>query len=385
MRTATRVLFIARYHDQTMERKLLLLAEDQQWDIRHICPQMWEDEFFRVDQRDAAGAYERIALAMLGRPTDPHRALYRTLDFSMRGFQPDLIHAEEEPDSLAALQVVAARRIWAPRAKLVLHTWQNVDRPRNAAVRWVTRQTLAAADAIFCANQQAAAILERHRYRGATPVLPAIGVDMQTFVPCPDRLAHAGLVVGYVGRMVPEKGIETLIQALGLMGPGIQAILIGEGPQRVALETQVRTLQLTERIHFYPPAPPTQIARQMCQFDVLVLPSRTTRVWKEQFGRVLVEAMACQIPVVGSDSGAIPEVIGDAGLVFPEGDAASLAECLRRLDAAPERRRELAARGYERAKRLFSQEHIAGETAKIYRQLVGPPAAESASAAKWAP
>lgn len=375
-----RVLFVARYRDQTMERKLDLLAQDQGLTIRHIRPRAWEDEFVRVEQADGAGAFERIALPMLGRPADPHRALYQTFDFSMRGFQPDLIHAEEEPDSLAALQVAAARRLWAPRAKLILHTWQNVDRPRNAAVRWVTRQTLAAADAIFCANQEAAAILERHGYRGATNVLPAVGVDMQTFLPCPARLAHAGLVVGYVGRMVPEKGIETLIEALDLTGPGIEAVLIGEGPQRAALEAQVRARRLTDRIHFYPPVPPAQVARQICQFDVLVLPSRTTRVWKEQFGRVLVEAMACQIPVVGSDSGAIPEVIGDAGSVFPEGDAASLADCLRRLQASPELRRELAARGYERARRLFSQEHIARETAGIYRQLIEQPRAESRSA-----
>lgn len=375
-----RVLFVARYRDQTMERKLLLLAQDPGLTIRHIRPRAWEDEFVHVEQTDGAGGFERIALAMLGRPTDPHRALYQTLDFSMRRFQPDLIHAEEEPDSLAALQIAAARRLWAPRAKLILHTWQNIDRPRNAAVRWVTRQTLAAADAIFCANQQAATILERLYYRGATHVLPAVGVDMQTFVPCPARPAHTGLVVGYVGRMVPEKGIETLIDAAEALGPAIQVILIGEGPQRSALTAQVCARQLTERIHFYPPAPPAQVARQICQFDVLVLPSRTTRLWKEQFGRVLVEAMACQIPVVGSDSGAIPEVIGDAGLVFPEGDAASLADCLRRLEASPELRRELAVRGYERAKRSFSQEHIARATARVYRQLFEQPLAENASA-----
>jgi glycosyltransferase involved in cell wall biosynthesis len=375
-----RVLFVARYRDQTMERKLVLLAQEPGLTIRHIRPRAWEDEFGRVEQGDGAGAFERIALAMFGRPTDPHRALYQTLDFSMRGFQPDLIHAEEEPDSLAALQIATARRLWAPRAKLILHTWQNIDRPRNATVRWVTRQTLAAADAIFCANREAAAILERHRYRGAIHVLPAVGVDMQTFLPCPARPAHAGLVVGYVGRMVPEKGIETLIEAACALGEGIEVILIGEGPQRAALEAQVHARQLTNRVHFYPPAPPGQVAQQICQLDVLVLPSRTTRVWKEQFGRVLVEAMACQIPVVGSDSGAIPEVIGDAGLVFPEGDAAALADCLRRLEASPELRRELAGRGYERAKRLFSQEHIARQTARIYRQMIEQPRAEKARA-----
>ncbi len=370
-----RVLFIARYRDQTMERKLAHLAQDQALRLRYLCPSAWKDELVRVEQRGATGAFERIALPMLGSPTDPHRALYRTLDFSMRQFRPDLIHAEEEPDSLAALQIAAARRLFAPGAKLILHTWQNIDRPRNPAVRWVTRRTLAAADTVLCASREAAAILERHRYQGILRVLPAVGVDMHTFVPCSDRPLHAGLVVGYIGRMVPEKGIETLVEAMSMLGPEFRLDLIGDGQDRPALEAQVRTLQLGERIRFHPPVPPAQVARQMCQFNVLVLPSRTTRVWKEQFGRVLVEAMACSIPVVGSNSGAIPEVIGDAGLVFPEGNASALADCLRRL-TSPELRRELAARGYARAQCCYSQEHIARETAALYRQILEPLRAE---------
>jgi len=100
------------------------------------------------------------------------------------------------------------------------------------------------------------------------------------------------------------------------------------------------------------------------------LPSRTTRVWKEQFGRVLTEAMACRVPVIGSNSGAIPEVIGDAGLIFPEGDARALAGCLRRLIESPDLCRELGERGYVRVMRLYTQERIAEQTAEFYRQII---------------
>ncbi len=102
----------------------------------------------------------------------------------------------------------------------------------------------------------------------------------------------------------------------------------------------------------------------LAQVDVLVLPSRTTRVWKEQLGRVLLEAMACKVPVVGSDSGAIP-----AGLIFPEGDVAALAGCLQRLRDSPELRRELGERGYARVLAHYSQERVAARTAAFYRQL----------------
>ena len=103
-----------------------------------------------------------------------------------------------------------------------------------------------------------------------------------------------------------------------------------------------------------------------------MLPSRTTPVWKEQFGRVLAEAMACKVPVIGSDSGAIREVIGDAGLIFPEGNVAALADCLRLLNASPSLRHDLAERGYVRASGLYTQEHIAEQTADFYRQLMRP-------------
>jgi glycosyltransferase involved in cell wall biosynthesis len=109
--------------------------------------------------------------------------------------------------------------------------------------------------------------------------------------------------------------------------------------------------------------------QQLAALDVLVLPSRATPVWKEQFGRVLTEAMACRVPVVGSDSGAIPEVIGEAGLIFPAGDASALAGCLARLQAEPALRAELAERGYQRVLRHYTQAGLAERTAQFYRQL----------------
>ena len=99
-----------------------------------------------------------------------------------------------------------------------------------------------------------------------------------------------------------------------------------------------------------------------------------------KFGRVLTEAMASQVPVIGSTSGAIPEVIGDAGLIFPEGDAAALAGCLRQLQSSAALRQTVAARGAERAQRLYSQAVIAQATATVYGRLLGqePAAAQPA-------
>jgi glycosyltransferase involved in cell wall biosynthesis len=106
------------------------------------------------------------------------------------------------------------------------------------------------------------------------------------------------------------------------------------------------------------------------QLDALVLPSRTRPNWKEQFGRVLVEAMACGVPVIGSDSGEIPYVIGDAGLIFPEGQIEILRAHLSRLLADPDLRADLTRRGRERVLDRFTQAQVANQTYQVYRALL---------------
>lgn len=367
-----RVLFIARYRDATMDRKIALMAQNTDLTIWQIRPSSWQDELLQIEQFTSdATAWRQIALPLIGRPNDPHRTIYRTLTFALRRFHPHIIHAEEEPDSLSALQITLARALWAPQARLILYTWQNINRPKRWYVKSVMRATLCAADSILCANREAVEILRQQGYRGHAMVLPAIGVDTRVFAPCADRLEkRRGFVVGYIGRLVPEKGVDLLIEATPLIGGNIRLLIMGSGPYRPTLEEIARIVKVSDQVDFIPPMPPSQVARQMCALGVLVLPSRTTSVWKEQFGRVLVEAMACKVPVIGSDSGAIPEVIGDAGLIFPEGNAAALADCLRRLIESPTLRHDLAERGYTRANRLYSQEHIAEQTADFYRQIM---------------
>jgi len=174
---------------------------------------------------------------------------------------------------------------------------------------------------------------------------------------------------------VAEKGIDTLIDAVARLvqvkSPRpLYLRIIGAGPAEATLRARVQQVEVRARVEFLPPAPPAQIARQMAELDALVLPSRTTPFWKEQLGRVLLEAMATGVPVIGSDSGAILEVIGDAGLIFREGDPAALAERLRQLMADPALMESLSRRGVERAEGVYSQRVLAARTVEFYRQIL---------------
>jgi glycosyltransferase involved in cell wall biosynthesis len=129
-------------------------------------------------------------------------------------------------------------------------------------------------------------------------------------------------------------------------------------------------LALDGQVAFDAARPSGDVPAYLNQLDVLVLPSRTQSNWKEQFGRVLVEAMACGVPVVGSTCGEIPNVVGDAGLVFPEGDTDALRGRLNQLMTTPELRCRLGQAGRERVLAHFTQAEIARRTVELYRALL---------------
>jgi glycosyltransferase involved in cell wall biosynthesis len=132
----------------------------------------------------------------------------------------------------------------------------------------------------------------------------------------------------------------------------------------------VRELGLHQRVAIQPAVPSIEVPALLQQLDVLVLPSRTTAHWKEQFGRVLVEAMSCGVAVVGSSSGEIPHVIGDAGIVVAEGDVAMLRSALLNLLHQPALCHELGQRGRARVLQHYTQAALAGKYYDVYRAMM---------------
>jgi glycosyltransferase involved in cell wall biosynthesis len=169
---------------------------------------------------------------------------------------------------------------------------------------------------------------------------------------------------------VEGKGVHILLRAVAGLYGRWRLHILGSGPQKAQLERLAAELGIAEQVRFEEPIPSTQMPDYYSQLDALVLPSLTRPNWKEQFGRVLIEAMACKVPVVGSDSGEIPNVIGDAGLVFPEGDVQALQDKLYQLMADPALREELAHRGRERVLAHYTQAQVAAKTYQVYREVL---------------
>jgi glycosyltransferase involved in cell wall biosynthesis len=356
------------------QRKLELMAQSPDVDLTVVVPPVWRDPSGeqRLERAYVQGYTLRVEPIRLN--GNYHLHYYPTLPAILREVQPDIVHIDEEPYNLATWHALWWARRLAPRAKTLFFSWQNIRRaypfPFSVGEAWVLRSI----DGAIMGTESAAQVWRAKGYRGHSAVIPQFGVDPDVFMPAPEaatRPTSPAPVIGYIGRLVREKGIDLLLRAVAAHADqGWRVQIAGQGPERPALEAFARELGLAKRVEFVGQRPSTQMAAFYPTLDVLVIPSRTLPNWKEQFGRVIVEAMACGVPVIGSDSAAIPDVIGDAGLVFPEGDAGALGHALHRLFSTPGLSADLARRGRRRILAHFTHARVAGLTIDSYHHLL---------------
>ena len=301
-----------------------------------------------------------------------HLFYFPGLGAHLSRLRPEIVHIDEEPYNLATF--LATRLAIKVAARPLFFTWQNLHRRYPPPFSWLERYVLRHAQHAVAGNAEAADVLRKKRYPGPVSVIPQFGVDPEQFSPQPSRQWAVGsgksFTIGYLGRLVEEKGLLVLLDAVRGLEAHWRLELYGHGPLLTKLKRQVQTLGLSDRVAFYQTVPSDVVPERLRRLDVLVLPSLTRRNWKELFGRVLIEAMACGVPVVGSTSGEIPNVIGEAGLLFREGDAAELHACLAELMASERRRAELAARGRVRVLERYTHQKIAEATVKVYRGMI---------------
>lgn len=350
------------------QRKLEEIARYSDVELTVLVPPAWQDErgVLRLERAHERGYTLRaIPIALNG---NFHLHFYPSLRREMSQLRPDIVHMDEEPYNLSTFQATwLGRRVGA---RVLFFSWQNLDRLYPPPFSWMQSYVFRHATYGLAGNQDAVRVLRAKGYKGKLAIIPQFGVDPDIFKPAPRRANGGGFAIGYVGRLVEEKGVDILLRAAARL-PGVWRVyILGSGPQRQALEHLAIELGIEQQVIFDPPIPSTQMPAYYSGLDVLVLPSRSRANWKEQFGRVLIEAMACGVPVIGSTCGEIPNVIQDAGLVFPEGNVEALRECLIRLQQDQELRAALAERGRQRVLECYTQASIAAQTVQVYRSMM---------------
>ncbi|MGA2321435.1 MAG: glycosyltransferase family 4 protein [Solirubrobacteraceae bacterium] len=325
------------------------------WPVTIVVPSRWRHAYSKAAVAPQAlpgmeAAIRPTPIALAGRP-QRHFYLARARALCVRA-RAEVAFVEEEAFSLSAAQWGhALSRLGIPFG---VQGYENIDRHLAYPVRRLRSRVLRDAAFVAARSESAAELVRAWGARGevglAPPAVPGWLVPGRE-----NGGAQAGrpFTVGYAGRLVQSKGLMDLLAAVRELEAPVELLLIGEGELRAQLEDQPipgsKVRVLSGLAH-------DEMAGGFAQLDVLVLPSRTMPTWKEQFGRVIVEALWCGVPVVGSDSGEIPWLIGltGGGLVFGEGDHRMLAAQLSRLRESPDLRRRLAMTGRAAVEKLFT-------------------------------
>ncbi len=384
--------FLLAYNQQ---KYVAMKRLDKDLRLRLVVPSRGRDRFEFTDfQIHGELTAEEIV------PLKPHLAKThmtymhapRAIAATLRNFQPDVIHIEEEPQAFISLEVIALRQMFAPRAAVSLFSWDNILRqrrfPLGVAKRRLRAYSLRRTSLMICGNRQAAELLRAEgRFGGAVEILPQYGLDVTEHMPGAEPLLRrdlglqVGPVIGYVGQMVERKGLHLLFDALGkLLHRPWKLLLVGSGP----LEQEIRErwfAKLPGRVVLVPAVTYEQVNRYFRCLDIFVLASQSTPTWKEQFGLALAQAMMSGVACIGSSSGAIPEVVGPGGLIFDEGRSDDLQKNLTTLLDSTSLRKQFGDQGRRFALQHYTRERVAAQYMAAFDRMrtrsSGQPGAES--------
>jgi glycosyltransferase involved in cell wall biosynthesis len=307
-----------------------------------------------------------VPVSVHGRMAEPSRLHWnaKTLRRLLTDFRPDLLHIEEEPwTQPASVAVRLARRLGI---RAVLSTAESLPRGYGFRQRFRRERSLRLAHGIIGANRLALALATKRRPTIAHLTLPQIGV---TPPPATPRVPHQGLAIGFIGRLVPERGLDLLFRAcVGLAGRWTLTV-IGTGPSQEVLEALAERLGISARVSWLGPLPREAVDQVWPRLDCAVFPARTTPRWVATAARGALHAMANGVTVVASDSGALPEIVGETGRIVPEEDVPALAAALHQLLADRAECERLGAAGRRRIMEEFSDEAVANKTLAFWRSL----------------
>lgn len=340
-------------------------------DLRLIVPSHWHNNYTMLTFTPPSEnpEYEIYSSGVLF-STRTHRLIYLSLKKHLNEFRPDVLFMHSEPENFSALE---AALVAPTSTKTVFFTHRNVDHRSigypyrlQSVHRWIETFVLSRTNHIIASNASARKLFVNQDF-GRVDMIP-LGVDTEMFSPRA-KDTHRDFVIGYVGRIVPEKGVDLILHSLSQFPDHVKGLIVGNGNDKSNMMNLARELGLVHRVKFVDAVSPSELPSLYAQMDCVVLPSRSTQQWTEQFGRVLIEGMASGIPVIGSTSGEIPNVIGNAGLIFKENSVEGLSLAIEKLLASSVLRSALQEGGQQRVRRLYSLEVVAAQYNRLFRSL----------------
>lgn len=347
----------------------------------------WDDPAFRRKLREltglgwsivaatpggAAGEEGGVRLAPVpasGSAPEPldRRWSGRVLRRLLTDTRPDLVWIEGEPDTRAAHTATReAARLKIPSAVL---GWESLPRQRGWLAARRYGASLRRVSGVAGVNRHALNLLSAGAPNVPTAVLPQLGITPPGLAP--DRRPSDQFRLAYVGRLIPERGADRLLRACGqLMGQWILTV-VGTGPEQEALEQLAQRLGLASRIRWLGPRTRAEVAALWAETDCLIVPSRATAEWIEVWSEAVLDAMAHEVAVVATATGALPELLDGVGIVAADDEELHLR--MQELVKDRDRRTILGREGRRRILDWYVDSAVARETDAFWRQVVRAP------------
>lgn len=365
------------------QQQFVALNQIPDVEVALVIPAIWRNDY--TGQRHKPTILPSVVFPIfqtpIAVPGNVSLHFYTTLPLKrLRHFRPDILLSTQEPWSLSGMQAVWLSRLL--RVPLVFQTNQNISKQYPFPFSWIERTSYQTAESALAYSEEARQVMVQKGLVCPSQVVP-YGTDLSLFQPHPNSILRQVLhlqgkvVLGYIGRLVKEKGLDTLIEAVEIIlnqgkSCSIAVLFVGTGAETDALKQRVQDAGLMAQFMFAGAVPHREAPEYMNCIDIFVLPSRTTPTWKEQFGRVIIEALACGVPVIGSDSGQIPILLRETGggLVFKEGNAEHLAAQILRIVDDPAERHRMGGAGKNSVQRSYTYEAVARQLHEVLRNAV---------------
>lgn len=345
------------------------------WRIRLLTAAKWKDEYgAEIDATAGPGLQtELISVPVALRGNIPLHFFTAPLRRHIRDFAPDLVYIYHEPYAAATFQMLRATRS-AVDVPVGVRSAQNLLKRYPTPFRQSEAYVYSQSDFAVVVSDNVADVMRRKGYRKPVAVVP-MPVDLSAFSPAPQRRERKGepLRVGFVGRLVPEKGADTAIRAVAaVQGPKVVLQIIGSGADEQRLRALADSLRIRDRIDWRGALDREAVAAAYKEMDLLVVPSRATKRWSEQFGRVVIEAAAAAVPAVASRSGELPFLIDQigAGWTVRESDHQDLAAKLTQLANERSTLLEAGITARRSVQEHFSDEAIVASLAETFSGAV---------------
>lgn len=368
---------------QNLRRRWRLLAEHHPVDVTLIVPRLWRSDWLREEVEFRPKPVKESGYRVLPLPTTSNRDwmkyVFLSHDMGFRSIEPDLVHVQYASMALIHQQSILYRNLWASDAKYTFFTMNALGVPTQKLhhrLRW--RRLKHQADAALGHYPGCKTSLREAQFEKPIYLQTSYGVDEFLYYPDPESRQEMReelgfedqFVIGFVGRLTSDKGLDDLLEALPLHGIDWSLLIVGDGDMREDVEHEVRRNGWESRVKMTGYIPQQEVPKHMRAMDCYVLGSKSRDDWIDTFPRTLVQAMACEVPVVVSDSGSLPFQVQDAGLVYAEGDISGLRAHLMTLAEDTDLRRTLAERGSTQSVERFGQRALAEGFFEIIQQVI---------------